>query len=134
MIAKNTFDASKLEYRLWEENESSPLIHYYPAKNKKSDAAIVIFAGGGYTHRARHESADYAELLNSFGMDAFVIDYRVNPVLFPFPLLDARRAIRYIRAAADDFGIDADKIAVMGSSAGGHLAALVSIFTDLFIS
>ena len=127
-------------FELWSDHipgergeDGAPLLHYYPAENKVTRASVLIFAGGGYTHRARHESVDYAEMLNSFGMDAFVLDYRVNPVLFPFPLLDARRAIRYIRAAADDFGIDADKIAVMGSSAGGHLAALLSTYRSTIL-
>ena len=130
MIAKNTFDASKLEYRLWEENESSPLIHYYPAKNKKSDAAIVIFAGGGYCMRAEHEGKGYAEHFMDLGVDSFVVDYRVSPYYFPAPLLDARRGVRFVRYYAEKFGINPDKIAIMGSSAGGHLCAMTSTYRD----
>ena len=122
-------------FELWEENvpggkgnDGAPTLWYYPAAEKKTDAAVLIFAGGGYTHRSDHEGKGYAELINSYGMDAFVLDYRVNPVLFPFPLLDARRAIRLIRAKAKDFSINSNKIAVMGSSAGGHLAALLSTY------
>ena len=61
-------------------------------------------------------------------MNAFVVDYRVAPAHFPDELLDARRAIRFVRANAEKFGIDKSKIAVMGSSAGGHLAAFVSTY------
>ncbi len=130
MIAKNLFDASKSEYRLWEENEDSTLIHYYPAKAKKGDAAIVIFPGGGYHHRAIHEGQGYAEHFAELGIDSFVVDYRVAPNHFPLPLLDARRGVRFVRYYAEKFGINPDKIAVMGSSAGGHLSALVSTYKD----
>ena len=64
--------------------------------------------------------------MNSIGLDAFVLEYRVSPNRFPIPLLDARRAVRYVRKNAEAFGISPNKIAVMGSSAGGHLAALTS--------
>ncbi len=125
------------DFKLWGDHfpgeageDGAPILHYFPAENKITDAAALIFAGGGYTHRSNHEGEGYAEMINSFGMDAFVLDYRVNPILFPFPLLDARRAIRFIRANAENFGIDKSKIAVMGSSAGGHLAALLSTYRD----
>lgn len=106
----------------------TPVLEYFPAENKKTDATVVVFPGGGYTMRASHEGKGYAEYLNSIGMDAFVCEYRVSPHRFPLPLLDARRAVRYVRANAEKFNIDPDKVAVMGSSAGGHLAALVSTY------
>ena len=111
-------------------NGEVPVLEYFPAENKTSDATVVIFPGGGYARRAEHEGKGYAEFLNSFGMDAFVCEYRVAPYRFPIELLDARRAVRYVRAHAAEFGIDPNKVAVMGSSAGGHLAALVSTYTD----
>lgn len=118
---------------LWDKTpglcEETPILTYYPAKEKKSDAAIVIFPGGGYTHRAIHEGKGYAEFLNEAGYDAFVCDYRVSPHTFPLELLDARRAIRTVRYYADKYGINKSKIIVMGSSAGGNLAALVSTYT-----
>ena len=110
------------------EGADIPAIHYYPAKKKMGDGCVVIYPGGGYCKRAAHEGQGYAEFLNENGVDAFVVDYRVNPTLFPFPLLDARRAVRYVRANADKYGINPERIAVMGSSAGGHLAALVSTY------
>lgn len=120
--------------QLWEnvpgKSEETPVLEYYPAENKTSDATVVICPGGGYAMRADHEGRGYAEYLNSIGMDAFVCEYRVAPHRFPLPLLDIRRAIRYVRANAEKYGIDPAKIAVMGSSAGGHLAALVSTYTD----
>lgn len=120
-------------FNLWEddiplyiEGEVRPCLMLYKAKSKTSNATVVIFPGGGYSHLAAHEGEDYALYLNSLGMDAFVLEYRVSPYTHPAPLLDARRAVRFIRKNAKELCIDADRIAVMGSSAGGHLAALVS--------
>ena len=119
---------------LWENvpalNGETPVLEYYPAKNKATDAAVVVFPGGGYGGRAPKEGEGYAVFLNSIGMDAYVCEYRVAPYRFPIPLLDARRAVRYVRYHAEQFGVDPDKIAVMGSSAGGHLAALVSTYKE----
>ena len=110
--------------------EETPVLDYYPAAEKKSDAAVIILPGGGFSGRCGwHEGSMYADLLNDCGMDAFICQYRVYPHTFPLPLLDVRRAVRYIRANAERFGIDPNKIAVMGSSAGGQLAALVSTYT-----
>ena len=121
-------------FQLWDnvpgQCTEAPVLEYYPAQNKKSDATVVILPGGGYHLRAQHEGKGYAEYFNSIGMDAFVCEYRVSPHRFPLPLLDARRAMRFVRANAEKFGIDAEKIAIMGSSAGGHLAALTSTYTD----
>lgn len=108
--------------------EEVPKITYYKAENRSTDGAVVIFPGGGYTGRAAHEGEGYALFLNSFGIDAFVVDYRVYPHKFPIELLDARRGVRFVRYNAEKFGINPNKIAVMGSSAGGHLAAMESTY------
>lgn len=105
-------------------------IHYYHAADKKGDGCVIIFAGGGYRVRTAFEDDGYARYLNGLGLDAFVVDYRICPDLFPAPLCDARRAVRFVRFHAKKFGIDPHKVAVMGSSAGGHLAALVSTYRD----
>jgi len=109
-----------------------PRIHYYAAAEKRGRGTVIIFPGGGYSGRAAHEGEGYAEFLNGFGLDAFVVDYRVTnkqePGVYPDPILDARRAVRFVRANAEKFGIDPEKIAVMGSSAGGHLTAAVSTY------
>ena len=52
-----------------------PQLTYYPSRNKNSDAAVVIFPGGGYAFRADHEGKGYAEFLNLYGYDCFVCDY-----------------------------------------------------------
>lgn len=120
--------------KLWDnipahDGGEAPYLTYYPAENKKGNGAVIIFPGGGYAMRATHEGKGYAEYLNAQGITCFVLEYRVSPNRFPLPLLDARRAVRYVRANAEKYGIDPNKIAVMGSSAGGHLAALVSTYT-----
>ena len=122
------------KYNLWENTpglcNETPAITYYEPDSRTTDAAVVIFPGGGYCNRAPHEGKGYAEFLAGNGIAAFVVDYRVSPHYFPLPLLDARRAVRYVRYNAEKFGINKDKIAVMGSSAGGHLAAFVSTYTQ----
>ena len=106
------------------------MMHYYPASVKLSPAAVIIFSGGGYSHRAYHEGEPYALLLNEMGVDAFLVDYRVNPDLFPAPLIDARRAVAHVRNHCEEYAVDPERIAVMGSSAGGHLAELVSTYKE----
>lgn len=118
--------------KLWNETPgmhlTEPEIIPYVPEEKRSDAAIVIFPGGAYCGLADHEGAGYAEFLAEQGITAFVVNYRVAPQKFPLELLDARRAVRWVRAHAAEYGICKDKVAVMGSSAGGHLAALVSTY------
>ncbi len=105
-----------------------PKLTYYPAKKKLGSGTVIIAPGGGYAVRAPHEGEEYALFLNENGLDAFVLDYRVEPNRFPTPLLDARRAVRFVRANAERFGISPNHIAFMGSSAGGHLTALLSTY------
>lgn len=114
--------------KLWQAWEDSPEITPFIPERKASDYAVVIFPGGAYAMRAEHEGAEYAAYLSANGITAFVVDYRVSPSVFPAPLLDARRAVRFVRANATAFGIDPQKVAVMGSSAGGHLAALTATY------
>ncbi len=114
--------------KLWQAWDDSPEITPFIPAQKTSDCAVIIFPGGGYAMRAEHEGAGYAEFLAANGITAFVVDYRVAPATFPLPLLDARRAVRFVRAHAAEFGINPQEIAVMGSSAGGHLAALTCTY------
>lgn len=119
-------------FSLWgtasDQCKGKPTITYYKPNTMLSNAAVLIFPGGGYNYHAVHEGKAYAEFLAEHGISAFVVAYRVNPNSFPLPLLDARRAVRFVRYHADEFGINKNKVAVMGSSAGGHLAALVSTY------
>ena len=105
-----------------------PSLTYYKTTVKKGRGTVIICPGGGYGVRAPHEGQGYADYLMSEGLDAFVLDYRVKPNRYPAALSDARRAIRFVRYNAEKFGINPDKIAIMGSSAGGHLAAHAATF------
>lgn len=102
------------------------LTYYEPRVKRDSYTAAVICPGGGYSHRATHEGAGYAEFLAGLGIAAFVVEYRVSPSRFPAPLIDSRRAVRIVRSMADELSIS--RVLIMGSSAGGHLAAITSTY------
>lgn len=90
-------------------------------------AGIVICPGGAYAGLADHEGAPVAHWFESIGIRAFVLRYRLGPRYHhPVMLHDAERAIRYVRAQAQKFGVDPKRIGVLGFSAGGHLASTVS--------
>lgn len=96
---------------------------------KPDGRSVVVFPGGGYgILAAEHEGSAVGTWLNGQGITAFVVKYRVprraGLEKHVVALQDAQRAIRIVRANAKDFGIDENKIGVMGFSAGGHLAAL----------
>ncbi|GDY12450.1 acetylesterase [Planctomycetota bacterium] len=84
---------------------------------------IVVCPGGGYHGRAAHEGEPVALWLNSLGLHAVVLAYRVWPWRHPAPLMDACRAIRQVRQRSASWQVDANKIGILGFSAGGHLAA-----------
>jgi len=91
---------------------------------------MLVFPGGGYTHRAFHEGIHVAEKLNSMGFHAFVVNYRLRPYSMQTVFSDAKRAVRFVRYHAKEYGIPEDKIGVMGFSAGGHLTGLLGTLFD----
>lgn len=97
----------------------------------KKRGAMLLLPGGGYGF-CSDEGEKMARWLNFFGVNAFVLKYRVAPYKHPAPIIDAKRAIRYIRYNADKFNIDPNKVGVLGFSAGGHLAGCVAEFFDKF--
>ncbi|MDO5396591.1 MAG: alpha/beta hydrolase [bacterium] len=102
-----------------------PVITEYPAGSK---GAVVVLPGGGYGHLAEHEGKIIAEWLNTIGVTAFVLEYRLAPdYKNPAMLCDVQRAIRLARSRAGALGFDKNKVAVMGFSAGGHLAGSASV-------
>lgn len=88
-------------------------------------ATIVILPGGGYSSLSAFERL-FAEYFRGLGYTAVVVNYRVAPNRYPAPYADAARAIRLLRARGSEWGVPAQNLALMGGSAGGHLAALVT--------
>lgn len=109
-----------------------PSIQHYPAPaDKANGAAIVVCPGGGYARLAAHEGHDIAVWLNSIGVSAFVLKYRLGPRYnHPAMLGDVQRAIRTVRAKASEYKVEANRIGVMGFSAGGHLSATAATHFD----
>jgi len=92
--------------------------------------AIIIFPGGGYTFTSDREAEPVALHFLAQGYQAFVLRYTCAPAQFPTQLVEAAAAIHYLRMNAADFSIDVDKIAVMGFSAGAHVAGSISCLWD----
>jgi pectinesterase len=137
----NMFEAAQSAIVLWPDGapgavgkdaEDIPtLTPFLPLKEKATGAAVIVCPGGGYTHLADHEGAPVAQWLNSIGITAFVLKYRLGPRYHhPAPLLDAARAIRTVRAKAADWKIDPDRIGILGFSAGGHVASTIATHFD----
>ncbi len=105
---------------------------YEPATGVGTGTAVVIAPGGGYGHLAMdHEGHDVARWLNTLGITAFILKYRHAPdYRHPTPLRDAQRAIRLVRARADEWGVDTGKVGILGFSAGGHLASSAGTHAD----
>jgi acetyl esterase/lipase len=110
--------------------EGLPALTPYLLEGTEIRAAVIVFPGGGYATRAAHEGEPVARWLNTLGLHAFVLDYRVKPHRHPIPLGDARRALRVVRHRAGEWHVDSRKIGVLGFSAGGHLAATISTHFD----
>lgn len=99
---------------------------YIVPKEIASRAAVLICPGGGYGGLAvDHEGAQVANWLNTLGVSAFVLYYRMPNHHSDIPLTDAQTAIELIRENADKWNIDKTKVGILGFSAGGHLASTV---------
>ena len=108
-----------------------PTITPYVLKDGLYHSAVLICPGGGYAGRAYHEGEPIAGWLNSLGINAFVLNYRVAPYRYPYPQMDAAGAIRLIRKNCDEYKIFSDKVGILGFSAGGHLAAFTAVNNKL---
>ncbi|MDL2355763.1 MAG: alpha/beta hydrolase [Pseudomonadota bacterium] len=113
-------------------NVSEPTLTVYgPAVDKPNGTAIIICPGGGYVRLStEREGVQYANWLGTLGVTSFVLKYRMAEFGHPAPLQDVLRAVRLVRARAAEFGVNPARIGVMGSSAGGHLAASAGTLFD----
>jgi len=113
-------------------NITEPTLTVYPpAVDRANGTAVIICPGGGYVRQStRREGEQYAHWLSTLGVTAFVLTYRQVEFGHPAPLRDVLRAVRLVRAGAAQYKVEPDRIGVMGSSAGGHLAASAGTLFD----
>lgn len=110
---------------------SPELSIFYPISKEKQKAAVLILPGGAYQRHAAHEGGAVAEYLSTRGFYAAVVNYRVAPYGHPYPLADARRAMRVFKNDLKTIAPEVSAVVVLGFSAGGHLAASVGNLTAL---
>ncbi|HTK17872.1 MAG TPA: alpha/beta hydrolase [Mucilaginibacter sp.] len=109
---------------------------YFPDKDKATGTAIIIFPGGSYINLATgHEGDAIAKEFNKFGLAAFVVKYRLpsDQIMGDKtigPLQDAERAIQIVRQRASEWGVNPNKVGIIGFSAGGHLASTLDTHFD----
>ncbi len=128
--------------RLWEgdapgalgkADHDVPTIAWWPAKKTAgATSALVVCPGGGYGALADHEGSDFARWLNTQGISAFVLRYRLGSKGYRHPVMlgDVQRALRLVRHDAEKFSVDAQRVGIIGSSAGGHLALMACLKGD----
>jgi acetyl esterase/lipase len=114
------------------EDADKPNLTVYRPPGRTVPTGVIVCPGGGYGFLAKdYEGSDIARWLNSLGVTAFVLQYRIAPRYhYPAPVEDAQRAIRFVRAHAADYGIRQDRIGIWGFSAGGHLASTTGTHFD----
>ncbi len=118
--AKGTADADK-----------PTITPYLPDPNLATGVAVIICPGGGYVELSMDvEGSQMAKWYNSLGITAFVVKSRVSPYMHPYPLMDAKRAMRWVRANWHRFNLDTTRIGIQGTSAGGHLASSLATLSD----
>src|SRR6516162_6602822 len=115
-----------------DEEDKPTLTIWQPPPDKTNGCAVVVCPGGGYQHLATdHEGKQIAEWLNTLGITAFMLKYRIAPrYKHPAPLRDAQRAIRTVRARAAEWKVDPQRVGIMGFSAGGHLTSTAATHFD----
>jgi acetyl esterase/lipase len=117
-------------------DDDKPTLTLFPVRpgpaGPAPTTAVIIAPGGSYQRlAANHEGRQVANWFNSQGVTAFVLRYRLGPrYRHPIEMQDAQRAIRFVRARAEELGIRPDRVGVMGFSAGGHLASTVATHFD----
>jgi len=114
------------------DTDKPSLTPYLVPEGRGTGTAVVVCPGGGYAHLASdHEGVQVAQWLNSLGVSAFVLQYRLGPRYHhPIELGDAQRAIRTVRSKAAEYRVLPDRVGIMGFSAGGHLASTAATHFD----
>jgi len=142
VLVISTKSMTQTPIRLWEDDAPNAvgkeqfdiptITPYFAPQDKATGAAIIVCPGGGYARLSDvKEGSAVAEWLNSIGVTAFVLKYRVGPKYGqPNQLLDAKRAIRMVRNRAKEWNLDVIRIGILGFSAGGHLASTLSTHFD----
>jgi len=115
-----------------EDVDKPALTIYMPPNTAGPMAAVIVAPGGGYARLSmNNEGRAPANYLNTLGIAAFVLRYRLGPRYHhPIELGDAQRAIRLVRSRAAEWHIAPDRIGMMGFSAGGHLASSAATHFD----
>lgn len=109
-----------------------PYMESFALETAKPLSAVIVLPGGGYVNKmTSYEGRDVCKRFNELGIHSFMLEYRVAPNRHPAPLLDAAQAIKTLRRNAAEWNIKPDKIAVLGFSAGGHLAASACVYYEL---
>lgn len=111
-------------------NEDSCTITPYLLEDGKEHGCVLVFPGGGYVHRAEKEAEPVAEYINSLGMHAFVVNYRVIPYDPHMGVVDGKRAIQFVRSKMSEFKIKEGCLGVIGFSAGAGNASLTVLTYD----
>lgn len=109
-------------YSVYSPTQPQPSLEAFPAEGSRG--AVVVCPGGSYSFKADHEGAPIARLLQSAGISAYVLDYRVAPCHREAPLSDAKRAIRLLKH------MGYEKVGILGFSAGGHLCCSAATLYD----
>jgi len=115
------------------QDEDKPtLAPYIVPQGRGPGTAVIVCPGGGYEHLSMDKEGDQiARWLNSIGVTAFVLKYRLGPKYrHPVELGDAQRAIRTVRSKAAEYRVSPDRVGIMGFSAGGHLASTAGTHFD----
>jgi len=124
----NLWPEGKVPHATGTEKSDTPALQIFKAPaDKATGGAFIVCPGGGYGGLAQHEAGIVGQWFAEHGITAFVLRYRLAPKYhYPAEIEDGQRAVRYVRAHAAEWGIDAHRVGIMGFSAGGHLASSVA--------
>lgn len=115
------------------QRDKSKMTAYLPLRQNATGAAAIIFPGGSYIYMdINNEGHNVAKFLAERGIAGFVVDYRtaINGSHHPAMIQDAQRAIQLVKENAAYYGLAAEKVGVIGFSAGGHLAGTAAEYFD----